>query len=640
MSAASVLRKARKNAMKNIKIRISISGALFLAGVLLPEGQWPRLAALMASYAIIGYDILWRAIRNILRGQVFDENFLMSIATVGAIAIGEYPEGVAVMLFYQVGEAFQSYAVAKSRRSIASLMDIRPDYANLVRGDVVEKVNPEDVRIGETILVRPGEKIPLDGVVLEGRSTLNTSALTGESLPRDAAPGDSVLSGCININGVLAMRVEKEFGESTVSKILNLVENAAGKKSNTESFITRFAAVYTPIVVISAALLAGIPPLVIPGASFADWLYRALTFLVVSCPCALVISIPLSFFGGIGGASRAGVLVKGGNYLEALARTGTVVFDKTGTLTKGVFEVDQIVPEQLQAEELLELAAYAESHSTHPISLSLQRAYKGSIDLSRVTDVEEIPGHGITARVDGRAVFAGNPKLMQRENIAYANTDDAAGTVVHVAVDRAYAGYIVIADHVKEDSAPAIRQLRAVGVHNVVMLTGDNQRVARKVAEELGIEGVYAELLPGDKVDRVEALLNEKRRQETLVFVGDGINDAPVLARADVGVAMGGVGSDAAIEAADVVIMTDEPSKIAAAIRISRKTLGIANQNIIFAIGVKVGVLLLSAVGLASMWSAVFADVGVSVLAILNAMRALKRKSPWRNDGYCFTAGE
>jgi Cd2+/Zn2+-exporting ATPase len=610
--------------MKNIKIRISISGALFLAGILLPEGQWPRLTALMASYAIIGYDILWRAIRNILRGQVFDENFLMSIATVGAIAIGEYPEGVAVMLFYQVGEAFQSYAVAKSRRSIASLMDIRPDYANLVRGDVVEKVNPEDVRIGETILVRPGEKIPLDGVVLEGRSTLNTSALTGESLPRDAAPGDSVLSGCININGVLTMRVEKEFGESTVSKILNLVENAAGKKSNTESFITRFAAVYTPIVVISAALLASIPPLVIPGASFTDWLYRALTFLVVSCPCALVISIPLSFFGGIGGASRAGVLVKGGNYLEALARTGTVVFDKTGTLTKGVFEVDRVVPEQLQAEELLELAAYAESHSTHPISLSLQRAYKRSIDLSRVTDVEEIPGQGITAHVDGRAVLAGNPKLMQRENIAYANTDDAAGTVVHVAVEGTYAGYIVIADHVKEDSAPAIRQLRAAGIHNVVMLTGDNQRVAHKVAGELGVESVYAELLPGDKVDRVEALLNEKRRQETLVFVGDGINDAPVLARADVGVAMGGVGSDAAIEAADVVIMTDEPSKIAVAIRISRKTLGIANQNIIFAIGVKVGVLLLSAVGFASMWSAVFADVGVSVLAILNAMRALK----------------
>lgn len=614
--------------MKNIKIRIAISSALFAAGVLLPEGQWLRLAVLMVSYTVIGYDILWRAVRNILRGQVFDENFLMSIATVGAIAIGEYPEGVAVMLFYQVGEAFQSYAVAKSRRSIASLMDIRPDYANLVRGGVIEKVSPEDVKIGETILVRPGEKIPLDSVVLEGRSTLNTSALTGESLPRDAAPGDTVLSGCININGVLTMRAEKEFGESTVSKILSLVENAAIKKSSTESFITRFAAVYTPIVVISAALLAIIPPLVLPGALFTDWLYRALTFLVVSCPCALVISIPLSFFGGIGGASRAGVLVKGGNYLEALARTGTVVFDKTGTLTKGVFEVERVESQQLHSAELLELAAYAESHSTHPISLSLQRAYKGNIDLSRVTDVEEIPGHGISARVDGRAVLAGNPKLMQKENVGYANTDDAAGTVVHVAVDGSYAGYIVIADHVKEDSAPAIRLLRAAGIHNIVMLTGDNRRVARKVAEELGVESVYAELLPGDKVDKVEALLNEKRRKETLVFVGDGINDAPVLARADVGIAMGGVGSDAAIEAADVVIMTDEPSKIATAIRISRKTLSIANQNIIFAITVKVGVLLLSAVGFASMWSAVFADVGVSVLAILNAMRALKTQKP------------
>lgn len=612
--------------MKNIKIRIPISGALFIAGILLPEGQWPQVAALMASYAIIGYDILLRAIRNILRGQVFDENFLMSIATVGAIAIGQYPEGVAVMLFYQVGEAFQSYAVSKSRRSIASLMDIRPDYANRVRGDAVEKVSPEDVMIGERILVRPGEKIPLDGVVLEGRSTLDTSALTGESLPRETEPGDSVLSGCININGVLTLRVEKEFGESTVSKILNLVENAAGKKSNAENFITRFAAVYTPIVVISAALLAAIPPLIIPGALFTDWLYRALTFLVVSCPCALVISIPLSFFGGIGGASRAGVLVKGGNYLEALARTGVVVFDKTGTLTKGVFEVSEIVPEGLSAAEVLELAAYAESHSTHPISQSLQRAYKGNIDLSRVTDVEEIPGHGISARLDGRPVLAGNSKLMQKGNVVYANTDDVAGTVVHVAADGAYAGYIVIADHVKEDSAPAIKLLHAEGIRNIVMLTGDNRQVARKVAEDLGVETFYAELLPGDKVDKVETLLDEKRKQETLVFVGDGINDAPVLARADVGIAMGGVGSDAAIEAADVVIMTDEPSKIATAIRIARKTLGIANQNTIFAITVKVGVLLLSAVGFASMWSAVFADVGVSVLAILNAMRALKTR--------------
>ncbi len=614
--------------MKKNKIRIIISGLLFVAGVLLPEGQLPRLAVLMGSYAIIGYDILWRAVRNILRGQVFDENFLMSIATVGAIAIGEYPEGVAVMLFYQVGEAFQSYAVAKSRRSIASLMNIRPDYANIVRGTDIERVSPEDVKIGDTILIRPGEKIPLDGVVLDGRSALDTSALTGESLPREIEPGESALSGCININGVLTLRVEKEFEESTVSKILNLVENAAAKKSSAESFITRFAAVYTPIVVISAVLLAGIPPLVIPGALFTDWLYRALTFLVVSCPCALVISIPLSFFGGIGGASRAGILVKGGNYLEALARTGTVVFDKTGTLTKGVFEVSMVEPVHMQAEELLEFAAHAEGHSSHPISLSLQRAYKGSVDLSRVTEVEEIPGHGVSARVDGHVVLTGNPKLMQRENIAFTNTEDAPGTVVHVAIDGAYAGHIMISDHVKEDSAPAIQKLRATGVHNIVMLTGDTRRVAHTVANELGISTVYAELLPADKVDKVETLLHEKRRKETLAFVGDGINDAPVLARADVGIAMGGVGSDAAIEAADVVIMTDEPSRIAEAIRISRKTLHIANQNIVFAIAIKVGVLLLSAIGFASMWSAVFADVGVSVLAILNAMRALTtRKS-------------
>jgi Cd2+/Zn2+-exporting ATPase len=548
----------------------------------------------------------------------------MCIATIGAFAIGEYPEGVAVMLFYQIGEAFQSYAVNKSRKSISSLMDIRPDFANLKRGDEVEQVSPEEVKIDDLILVRPGEKVPLDGVVIEGRSTLDTSALTGESVPREVEEGDGVLSGCINISGVLTMRVEKEFGESTVSKILDLVENASSKKSNSENFITRFAAVYTPIVVIAAALLAAVPPLIIPGAVFSDWLYRALTFLVVSCPCALVISIPLSFFGGIGGSSRAGVLIKGSNYLEALARTETVVFDKTGTLTKGVFEVESVNPVAIDKEELLQLAAYAESHSSHPISLSLKRAYGEDIDASRFKDVEELPGHGIRASVDGRMVLAGNLKLMQKENIAYPVQDAGAGTVVHVAVDGAYAGYIVIADRVKEDSAQAIGLLKASGIRNIVMLTGDNKRAAQKVAQELGIDTFFSELLPGDKVDRVETLLSEKSPKGALVFVGDGINDAPVLARADIGIAMGGLGSDAAIEAADVVIMTDEPSKIAAAIRISKKTLRIANQNTIFAISVKVGVLLLSAVGFASMWGAVFADVGVSVIAILNAMRALK----------------
>ncbi len=608
--------------MKKTMIRIAVSGVLFAAGLMLQE--WPRLAVLAVSYILIGYDILWRAIRNILRGQVFDENFLMCIATIGAFAIGEYPEGVAVMLFYQIGEAFQSYAVNKSRKSISSLMDIRPDFANLKRGDEFERVSPEEVKIDDIILVRPGEKVPLDGVVIEGRSALDTSALTGESVPREVEQGDNVLSGCINISGVLTMRVEKEFGESTVSKILDLVENASSKKSNSENFITRFAAVYTPIVVIAAALLAAVPPLIIPGAVFSDWLYRALTFLVVSCPCALVISIPLSFFGGIGGSSRAGVLVKGSNYLEALARTETVVFDKTGTLTKGVFEVESVNPVAIDPEELLQLAAYAESHSSHPISLSLKRAYGKDIDASRVKDVEELPGHGIRASVDGRTVLAGNLKLMQKENIAYPIQDAGAGTVVHVAVDGAYVGYIVIADRVKEDSAQAIGLLKASSIRNIVMLTGDNKRAAQKVAKELGIDTFFAELLPGDKVDRVEALLNEKSPRGALVFVGDGINDAPVLARADIGIAMGGLGSDAAIEAADVVIMTDEPSKIAAAIRISKKTLRIANQNTIFAISVKVGVLLLSAVGFASMWGAVFADVGVSVIAILNAMRALK----------------
>ena len=608
---------------KNI-IRIGVSGILFAAGILLPEEpQWLQLAIFIVTYLIIGGDIVWKAIRNILRGKVFDENFLMAIATIGAFAIREYPEGVAVMLFYQVGEAFQGYAVAKSRKSITSLMDIRPDFANLKRGENIEKIDPDNVKIGDIILVRPGEKVPLDGTVVEGHSMLDASALTGESIPREVETGAEVLSGCININGVLTIEVQKEFGESTVSKILNLVENATSKKSNSENFITKFAAVYTPIVVIAAVLLAAIPPLVIPGATFSVWVYRALTFLVVSCPCALVISIPLSFFGGIGGASRAGVLVKGSNYLEALARTELVVFDKTGTLTKGVFEVQEIHVVNLAKEELLELAAYAESHSNHPISLSLKRAYGKDIDNARIENVEEISGHGVLALVDGQRVLAGNVKLMKRENIDYAK-DEVAGTVVHIAVDGAYSGYIVIADQVKEDAQKAIRALKAAKIRQTVMLTGDNKFVAEKVANELGIDQAFAELLPADKVEKLETLLEKKSPKGVLVFVGDGINDAPVLARADIGIAMGGLGSDAAIEAADVVIMTDEPSKIATAINISQKTLRIANQNITFAIVVKVGVLLLSAVGFATMWGAVFADVGVSVLAILNALRALK----------------
>ena len=610
--------------MKKNVIRISISGALFVAGVLIPVQQvWLRLAVFGASYLIVGADIIWKAVRNILRGRVFDENFLMAIATIGAFAMKEYPEGVAVMLFYQVGEAFQSYAVAKSRKSIASLMDIRPDFANLKHGEVIEKVSPDDVTIGDIILVRPGEKIPLDGKVIEGQSMIDTSALTGESVPREIEPGQDVLSGCININGVLTIEVSKEFGESTVSKILDLVENAASKKSNSENFITKFAVVYTPIVVIAAVLLAVVPPLLIPGALFTDWVYRALTFLVVSCPCALVISIPLSFFGGIGGASRAGILVKGSNYLEALARTECVVFDKTGTLTQGVFEVQEIHAVNIEREELLELAAYAESHSNHPISLSLKRAYGKEIDNTRIETVEEISGHGVLASVDGHKVLAGNVKLMKRENIDYAK-DELTGTVVHIAVDGTYVGYIIIADRVKNDASKAIRQLKAANIRQTVMLTGDNKAVGEKVARELGIDQVYTELLPADKVEKLEALLAKKSSKGVLAFVGDGINDAPVLARADIGIAMGGLGSDAAIEAADVVIMTDEPSKIATAIRISQKTLRIANQNTTFAIAVKISVLLLSAIGFASMWSAVFADVGVSVLAILNALRVLK----------------
>ena len=607
--------------------RIIIGAAVLATAVLLSlNNEWLQIAFFIISYIIVGGDVVKRAVKNIFKGQVFDENFLMSIATIGAFFIGEYPEGVAVMLFYQVGELFQSYAVGKSRKSIASLMDIRPDYANVKKGDELVKVDPDEVQIGDIIVIKAGEKIPLDGKVIEGSSMIDTSALTGESVPREVEVGSDILSGCININGVITAEVTKEFGESTVSKILDLVENASSKKSNSEQFITKFARYYTPVVVIIAVFLAIIPPLVIDGATFSDWIYRALAFLVVSCPCALVISIPLSFFGGIGGASKKGVLVKGSNYLEALAETEIVVFDKTGTLTKGVFNVQEIHPEGVSKEELLELTAHAESYSNHPISLSLKRAYSKEIDNGRISDVEEISGHGVIATVDGKKVMAGNIKLMKMMDIPYFK-GELIGTIVHVAVHNKYIGYIVIADEVKEDSAQAIKELKAANIKQTVMLTGDNKSIGSKVAKELGLDKVYAELLPADKVEKLEELFSQKSKKGKLVFVGDGINDAPVLARADIGIAMGGLGSDAAIEAADVVIMTDEPSKIATTMKISKKTLKIAHQNIVFAIGIKIIVLILSAFGITTMWAAIFADVGVTIIAVLNAFRALNVKN-------------
>ena len=607
--------------------RIIIGAAVLATAVLLSlNNEWLQIALFIISYIIVGGDVVKRAVKNIFKGQVFDENFLMSIATIGAFFIGEYPEGVAVMLFYQVGELFQSYAVGKSRKSIASLMDIRPDYANVKKGDELVKVDPDEVQIGDIILIKAGEKIPLDGKVIEGSSMIDTSALTGESIPREVEVGSDILSGCININGVITAEVTKEFGESTVSKILDLVENASSKKSNSEQFITKFARYYTPVVVIIAVFLAIIPPLVIDGATFSDWIYRALAFLVVSCPCALVISIPLSFFGGIGGASKKGVLVKGSNYLEALAETEIVVFDKTGTLTKGVFNVQEIHPEGVSKEELLELTAHAESYSNHPISLSLKRAYSKEIDNGRISDVEEISGHGVIATVDGKKVMAGNIKLMKMMDIPYFK-GELIGTIVHVAVNNKYIGYIVIADEVKEDSAQAIKELKAANIKQTVMLTGDNKSIGSKVAKELGLDKVYAELLPADKVEKLEELFSQKSKKGKLAFVGDGINDAPVLARADIGIAMGGLGSDAAIEAADVVIMTDEPSKIATTMKISKKTLKIAHQNIVFAIGIKIIVLILSAFGITTMWAAIFADVGVTIIAVLNAFRALNVKN-------------
>lgn len=645
--------------MKKRIIRLCIGAAVFVgaaASAFLPLEetvlQRVRLVLFLAAYLIVGYKVIWKAVRNIAGGKVFDENFLMAVASAGAFFVGDYPEAVAVMLFYQVGELFEDYAVGRSRKNIAELMNIRPDSANLKVGDEIRQVDPTEVSVGDVILVRPGEKIPLDGRVLEGDSLVDTAALTGESVPREAGCGSEVLSGCINLSGVLTIEVSKPFGESTVSKILDLVENATMKKAKTENFITRFAAVYTPVVVIAAVVLAVLPPLVIPGAAFSDWLYRALNFLVVSCPCALVISVPLSFFGGIGGASRAGVLVKGSNYLEAMASAQCVVMDKTGTLTRGVFEVERICPaEGFTKDQLLECAALAESYSSHPISASLKRAWAGTaekagrsgeIDPARVHDVEEISGHGVKAVVEltdaetgqdaSVEVAAGNARLMKMLELEYSK-DEIAGTTVHVSIGGRYAGYIVIADQLKEDAAEAVAALKNRGIRTV-MLTGDSKAAGEAAAGALGMDQVYAELLPGDKVRKVEGLLRElaadgdddSKRRGKLVFVGDGINDAPVLARADVGIAMGGLGSDAAIEAADIVIMNDEPSKIALIMDISRKTMSIVRQNIVFALGVKALVLILSAVGLANMWAAVFADVGVSMLAILNSFRAMQVK--------------
>lgn len=592
-----------------------------------------KLILYLIPYFIIGYDILLKALKGIRNRQVFDENFLMAVATVGAIVLalyeqsGDYTEAIAVMLFYQVGELFQSYAVGKSRRNISDLMDIRPDYANIETDGALEKVDPDEVEIGSTIIVQPGEKVPIDGVILEGASSLNTSALTGESLPRDAKKGDEIISGCINMTGVLKIRTTKEFGESTVSKILELVENASSRKSRSENFISRFARVYTPAVCVAALALAILPPLVrmfgmgVP-ADWDSWIYRALTFLVISCPCALVISIPLSFFAGIGGASKAGVLVKGSNYLEALSQTKIVVFDKTGTLTRGVFEVNDIHHNKMEAEKLVEYAALAESASSHPISKSLQRAYGKEIDRSRVTDIREISGNGVMAKVDGIEVAAGNDKLMKRLGISYIDCH-SVGTIIHVAVDGAYAGHIVISDVVKEHSKEAVQALRSAGIRKTVMLTGDARKVGEQVAKELQLDEVYAELLPADKVEKVEELLRSKTGKEKLAFVGDGINDAPVLSRSDIGIAMGAMGSDAAIEAADVVLMDDDPLQIAKSVKISRKCLRIVYQNIVFAIGIKLICLALGALGIANMWLAIFADVGVMILAVLNAIRAL-----------------
>ena len=616
---------------KKVFIRIIVAAVLMVVLSLLPIDGWLKFLLFMIPYLVIGHDILLKAWKGILNRQVFDENFLMAVATIGAILLGDYKEGVAVMLFYQIGELFQSYAVGKSRRNISELMDIRPDYANIEKEDgTLEQVDPDEVEIGSVIVVQPGEKVPIDGVIEEGRTSLNTSALTGESIPREVSVGDEVISGCINMSGVLKIRTTKEFGESTVSKILDLVENASSKKSRSENFISKFAKYYTPAVCYGALALAVLPPLVrllFLGMTpeWGDWVMRALTFLVISCPCALVISIPLSFFAGIGGASNAGVLVKGSNYLETLSETKYVVFDKTGTMTQGVFEVSGVHHSSMDTEKLLEYAALAECHSSHPISKSLKKAYGKPLDPSRVTDVEEISGNGVIAKVDGVSVAAGNSKLMEKLSVDCMECH-SVGTVVHMAVNGKYAGHILISDQIKPHAKEAIAALKKCGVKKTIMLTGDRREAARQVAEELGIDEVHSELLPGDKVAQVEKLLDEKGEKEKLAFVGDGINDAPVLSRADIGIAMGALGSDAAIEAADIVLMDDDPLKISKAIRISRKCLRIVYENIYFAIGVKVVCLILGALGIANMWAAIFADVGVMIIAVLNAIRALNVK--------------
>ena len=618
---------------KKMLVRILITAVMLIALKFIPITGVPQLIAYLAAYLVIGYDILRKAGKGILNGRAFDENFLMALATLGAFFLaiwtksGDYVEGIAVMLFYQIGELFQSYAVGKSRRNISALMDIRPDYANIEADGQLKQVDPDEVAVGSIIVVQPGEKVPLDGVVVEGSASLNTSALTGESLPRDVKAGDEIISGCIDMSGVLKIRTTKAFGESTVSKILDLVENASSRKSRSEAFISRFAKIYTPAVCAAALALAVLMPLgrMIAGvdANWTDWIYRALTFLVVSCPCALVISIPLSFFAGIGGASKEGILIKGSNYLEALSESRVVVFDKTGTLTQGVFEVTAVHHCPFDEQQLLEYAALAECASSHPISKSLQKAYGKEIDRSRVTDIEEISGHGIEAKVDGHTVAAGNGKLMEQLGIAYHDCH-CVGTIIHMAIDGQYAGHIVISDVVKPHSKEAIAQLKKAGVQKTVMLTGDAKRVAEQVASELGVDEVHSELLPGDKVEQVEKLLAAKAKNDKLAFVGDGINDAPVLTRADIGIAMGAMGSDAAIEAADVVLMDDDPLQIAKAIKISRKCIGIVKQNIVFSLVVKFGCLALVAVGVANMWAAIFADVGVMILAVLNAIRALR----------------
>ena len=612
---------------KKVLVRIIAAAVLLVVFSQISVNPYLKFALFMIPYLIIGYDILKKAFKGIMNRQIFDENFLMAVATVGAIALGDYKEGTAVMLFYQIGELFQRYAVGKSRKNISELMDIRPDYANVERDGQVEKVDPDEVEVGSIIMVRPGEKVPIDGVIVEGTSTLNTSALTGESLPREVKEEDEVISGCINMTGVLRIRTTREFGESTVSKILDLVENSSSKKSRSENFISRFAKYYTPAVCYGALVLAIIPPVVNllflgAAANWGEWIYRALTFLVISCPCALVISIPLSFFAGIGGASREGVLVKGSNYLETLANTKYVVFDKTGTMTQGVFEVNGIHHNTMENEKVLEYAALAEAYSSHPISISLKKAYGKEIDKNRVSDVEEISGNGVVVKVDGKEVAVGNVKLMKRLNIEYTECSHV-GTVVHVAIEGKYAGHILISDRLKPHAKEAVAELKRSGVKKAVMLTGDADAVAKQVAGELGITDVYSELLPADKVSKVEELLGKKGEKEKLAFVGDGINDAPVLSRADIGIAMGALGSDAAIEAADIVLMDDDPLKIAKAIRISRKCIRIVYENIYFAIGVKIICLALGALGIANMWLAIFADVGVMVLAVLNAIRAL-----------------